>query len=47
MDDELHPVDHAQNVEREIDQQIAWQEEAKAEHAEWLDYLRTMEDARY
>ncbi len=39
--DDLHPVDMAQAVEREIDAELA------AQHADWLDEKRTLEDARY
>ena len=39
--DQLHPVDEAQAVEREIDAELA------AQHADWLDEKRTLEDARY
>ena len=38
---DLHPVDMAQAVEREIDAELA------AQHADWLDEKKTLEDARY
>ena len=43
---EMHPVDKAQQVEREIDNTLEWQDNAIAEHNDWLDENRTMEDAR-
>lgn len=43
MIEDVHPVNEAQEIEREID----WQIEAEQEHADWLDNNRTMEDARF
>ena len=41
-----HPVDFTQAIEREIDNTLEWQDNAIAEHNDWLDENRTMEDAR-
>lgn len=43
VEQDEHAVELAQRVEREID----WQIEADAQHADWLDNNRTMEDARF
>ena len=47
------PIDEAQEIERDIDNQIdsasvseSWQAEAMAEHADWLDAKSTEENAR-
>ena len=49
---ENHPVDEAQKIEREIDTALdgekpEWMVEAEAEHADWKDNNRTMEEARF
>lgn len=47
MVSELHPVDEAQKIEKEIDAVLAWQKKAELEHEDWLDHSRMMEESRY
>ena len=42
---EMHPVDKAQEVEREIDETLEWQNKAIDEHNDWLDENRTIREA--
>lgn len=42
---EMHPVDKAQAVEREIDETLEWQNKAIDEHNDWLDENRTIREA--
>ena len=42
---EMHPVDKAQAVEREIDETLELQNKAIDEHNDWLDENRTIREA--